>query len=41
MGTQATLSGTRQLKTISAMGDGHVRFQGRIGAGGMVGEIRL
>ncbi len=39
MGAQATLSGTRQFKTISAMGDGHVRFQGRIGAGGMVGEI--
>ena len=39
MGAQATLSGTRHFRTISAMGDGHVSFQGRIGAGGMVGEI--
>lgn len=39
MQAQATVSGTRLFQATSAMGDGFVRFQGSISAGGVVGEI--
>ena len=38
-GAQATIVGLRQFAPTSAMGDGYVRFQGEIAAGGMTGRI--
>ncbi len=38
-GAQAMIVGLRQFAPTSAMGDGYVRFQGEIAAGGMTGRI--
>ena len=38
-GAPATIVGLRQFVPTSAMGDGHVRFQGEIVAAGMTGRI--
>jgi len=38
-GAPATISGDREFTPTSALGDGYVRFQGSIAAGGMQGSI--
>jgi hypothetical protein len=38
-GTPAVISGDRQFTPTSAVGEGYVRFQGSIAAGGMEGRI--
>ena len=38
-GAQAMIVGLRQFTQTSAVGDGYVRFQGEIAAGGMTGRI--
>jgi hypothetical protein len=39
LGAKAVLSGVRQFVPISAVGDAHVQFQGRIAAAGIEGTM--
>jgi hypothetical protein len=38
-GTPAAISGTREFTQTTAVGDGYVRFQGGVAAGGMEGSV--